>query len=128
MSFFNENRGPKIALSGQANEGERKLGTGRTGPDGQRGSRGTNGEQRAQKKRGKNKEGGRGAKGEKDVEARRILESSQNEVRHHEPYINQPRLLSSVLPLLELAFFIFALTVPRSRPCSSLLVDRRARY
>lgn len=53
-----------------------------------------------------------------DVEAGRILESSQNEVRPHEPYINQPRLLPPPLPLvfpasLKLALFIFALTVPR---------------
>lgn len=42
-----------------------------------------------------------------DVKAGRILESSQNEVRPHEPYINQPRLLSSS----------FSLVPPAPIPC-----------
>lgn len=69
----------------------------------------------------------RGAKGGKktSVSTWRPGESSQNEVRPHEPYINQPRLFSSVLPSLKLALFIFTLTVP---PFVPSLVDRRTRY
>lgn len=62
-----------------------------------------------------------------DVESRRILQSNQNEVRSHEPYINQPCLLSS-LRCLQLALFIIALTAPSFSPSLSSLIDREARY
>jgi len=76
-------RDPEIALSGRVNEGERKLGTKRvswwTRAEGVEGRAKKGGEGGWRKKNG----------GKKDVgfESGRILESNQNEVRSHEPYI-----------------------------------------
>jgi len=59
---------------------------------------------------GRRAEGG----GKKTSASTSRFESSQNEVRPHEPYINQPRPLSlSFFSSAGLALFIFALIVPR---------------
>lgn len=125
------------------NERRKKEAVSRGGRRGRRGRR--------ERGRREGKENGRKKDVGFDVKAERILESSQNEVRPHEPYINQPRLLSllpfpSFPPLLtcaslKMALFIFALAAPPSltRPLSCLLcvpswlaaaslVDREARY
>lgn len=104
------------------NERRKKEAVSRGGRRGRRGRR--------ERGRREGKENGRKKDVGFDVKAERILESSQNEVRPHEPYINQPRLLSllpfpSSLPLLpraslKMALFIFALAAPL--PHSSALL------
>lgn len=74
------------------NERRKKEAVSRGGTRGRRGRRERG--RREGKENGKKKDVGF------DVKAERILESSQNEVRPHEPYINQPRLLSSAFPLV----------------------------
>lgn len=123
-------RDSKITLNGRVNEGERKLGTRRASWW----TRGEGVERRVKKKkreRGRCGERERRKKGEKkdvgfDVETGRILESNQNEVRSHEPYINQPRLLSS-LPYLARAgpLYLHPYWSPR---LSVLILPHRARY
>lgn len=112
---------------------------------GRRGRRG-----RRERGRREGKENGKKKDVGFDVKAERILESSQNEVRPHEPYINQPRLLSSAFPLVSPVppscfpqdgpLYLRPRSPPPSpRPLSCLLcvpswlataslVDREARY